>query len=394
MSPKACLNEYPPHVCVLDVGHHGPHQAFRTDPNRLAGMPLLMAEWHGGGLIREASPAADRLFAEARRADERHFITTARSMIEVVRALASEQKPLEDDDTVENNIMSACRIAAGVKPAGLDSGIALGIMMEAEAERMKGLAAYMPSAPGALFGINRTEQRCCFPDCKAVLTFESHLIDNTQDIHDKHGLEGAKLRVCRACRDVHGKVTPRQPAIPGVTQHKARPGVSYRIYDNMMRDDALIVAESQENLGWGRMVLVPGQLLHCWKKRTKAPPGEVALTDDDLETIINQFDLKPMHFQPWAPVEEDDAESLREEYHETKAEIFRSDPELMAHVAKQLDIDISNEDFGPRFGEKMRQGIDRAWVLAFETWDTVEHKAMVRAARRASLIMHNRRNEE
>jgi len=350
-------------------------------------------------------------FYEAKAKDERHFIATAQQMVEVAKALD-----------------------AGVKPKGLDSPIAIQMALEAEKKELlekiqaghaaltpkpdeafegrlpfaarlnvrdgiQGLEAYLPSAPGTIFGIDRRAPTCSVPGCNTDVSFED-FCDNTQELHDTFGLEGSKVRLCRVHRPVP---KPRQPAIPGVTQHKARPGVSYRLYDNSCHDDVLIVAESMENPGWGRQVLVPGQLFTIWKRRTNPPPGEVALTDDDLETIINEFDLRPMHFQPWTPVEEDEDEDTSEtaaEYEALKREFFFTDLELQAHVAKCLDIPFDPDaESGPQFGEKMHAALEHAWGMA-TAWGyeprkhTLETLVMVRSARRASRVLSLRKREE
>lgn len=193
---------------------------------------------------------------------------------------------------------------------------------------------------------------------------------------------------------------PRKPAMDG-RQETARPGVAYRIYDNIHRDDVLIVAESIENPGWGRMVLVPGQLFVMWKRRASAPVDEVALTDDDLETAICQLAGKgSMHFQPWDPVTTDDeAEELRVAYHELTRELFFSDLELQEHVAKNADIPFAADaEHGPQFGEKMHAAMEHAWKLATDWCErrkrAVEHACYCRSARRASRILNTRRLEE
>lgn len=85
------------------------------------------------------------------------------------------------------------------------------------------------------------------------------------------------------------------------------------------------------------------------------------------------------------------------EYHELKEMLFKTDPELCAHVAKQLDIPYSHDaEHGPQFGEKMRQGLEHAWKLAtdFGMHGDVEREAGKRAARRASFILQQRHHYE
>lgn len=384
MSPKSCKNEYPPHICVLDEGHAGPHQAFRSC--KFGGAPMLMAEWHGGSCV-----AVERSLDPSRAAGMK-VITEESVPRDTIYAV--KLSGWGEDKAIQAEIERVTKeIQVGFEKMAFEGA--------------EGLAAHMPSSPGTLFNINRagpeqrlssstpgffgldrSEPRCCFPDCKAVITFENHLIDNTQDIHDRFGLEGAQLRVCKVCRDVHGKIAPRQPAIPGVTQHNARPGVRYTIVLESYEDQALIIAESIGNPGWGRMVRVDGRLLHLWNRRTNAPPGERPLTDDDLETIINQFDLQPMHFQPWTPYEEHE---FIAETETLQRELFFSDPVLREHVGRAVDINpdlFMNEEHAAAF----QKGLERAWDLAWRG-RTVESIALARACDRCDVIVNNRREE-
>ncbi len=189
-------------------------------------------------------------------------------------------------------------------------------------------------------------------------------------------------------------VGPRRPAVDG-PQFTRCPGVTYRVYSNQWMDDVLITATNDET-GWGRMLLISGELWCLLKSRTNPPTGEVALTDDDLETLLRTLHdvncFRPASENYYDQLEWDDTKERMEEYSDLKEQLFRSDPDVIAHVCKQLDMKVSAEMM---VSARFIEGMDLAWRRSGgEGFATVSHHPelewMVRAAHRASLIVQNR----
>jgi hypothetical protein len=233
--------------------------------------------------------------------------------------------------------------APWLKPKGIDSPIAMHAMLEAQraeiaaiVKRIQGTAPLMPDA--AYEGIRGIEAWLPPPAPPSV----------------------------------------RKPALPHAEQKTARPGVTYHVWGRP-GVAALIVASDGKS---GRMLSVPES---AWIKLcagTEAPSGEVALTDDDLETLLCDCWALTWRLQPSTSFSE-----VAEVYHELKEMLFRSDPDVIAHVRKQMEVDniIGDIQIEPR----MSLGLDKAWQRTFAGHQP-EHAWMVRAAHRASEILRLR----
>ncbi len=181
------------------------------------------------------------------------------------------------------------------KPKGLDSGIAIGMALDAEVQRE--IQKWVDDAePGKLFGLDRSQ----YP---ARLSQESYR-------------------------------GPRQPAWPDLRQRTALPGICYRIYTDVMRDAVLLVATDTD--GSGRMMHIGGELYVRARRRTNAPLGEVDMTDDDHETALGGVPSMVCTFE--SPGADDSPTGATD----LELMLFKTDPEVIAHVTQQLDLMTPN----------------------------------------------------
>lgn len=168
-------------------------------------------------------------------------------------------------------------------------------------------------------------------------------------------------------------------------QCSAIPGVVYQVWNRSDQDAVLIVARRED--GRGRMLSIPGQVWRQLQSNTNPPPGEVALTDDDLESIL--CDRGHQCYRITKAFSFSDA---AEEYHELKESLFRTDPDVLAHVRKQMDV---TDTTGWR---RMQTGLDLAWERSGAGSTLVGYEPesgwMRRAAHRTSDIIDLRRKNE
>lgn len=435
MSIPSCKNQEPrgPYVCCLDEDHKSEHKAFKHNAQGqlevCARWPNLRVPKCSNCHVSGAELPLDTY--EPTEAQQAAFAWVGRYVLVCIpcnKKLTLDWLRSPPPEAVEFPKFSTAwwkdetNHALVKRPAGIDSPIAMKVALENEiAETVKKIqeahAHFVGDysfGPGEIkvhafdgiprdtvYGVSTSFDIPKPPDEKRLAGLRVGVDFGGDDMTDAllYAMENTKpfMGLNREEHSVRLSQQPyqgpRRPALPG-PQQTAKPRVSYRIYDNQWRDDVLIVAESNENHGWGRMVVVSGQAMACFKSRTNAPPGEVALTDDDLETIIEYMAHKgAMHFQPWTPAEDDDDDDLLEEYAHLRRELFMTDPELLAHVAKNLDLDLVNNR-GLAASARLQDGLETAYVLAEDTTNKVEAAALHRATRRAGAVLNFREREE
>lgn len=127
---------------------------------------------------------------------------------------------------------------------------------------------------------------------------------------------------CPQCRYIHdGK---RRPAMPGVTQYRAADQTQYLRLQDPARDLVVILARSPDGM---RFVQIEGKVWHLLSGRTNAPEGEVAITDDDLETLLQyEKTTKSLVFGS-------KAQNLGKLQDKLTRQLFMTDPDVHAYVA-------------------------------------------------------------
>jgi hypothetical protein len=162
---------------------------------------------------------------------------------------------------------------------------------------------------------------------------------------------------CSQCRYVHGK--GRRPAFDDdrIAQCKAVPGTTYRRLQDPARDIVLIIAISDDDRRV-RMAPMDGKLWHMLSGKTNAPQGEVAITDDDLETFL-QLEKAPEYTLQTRPRTGQIQDKLTRQ-------LFMTDPEICAYVAKQAEVSLVAATLSMELRERLDRFMERAWTMAFE----------------------------